>query len=90
VIKRVVMAVAAVTALVSLALPAGADNYPPSHQGGTPVTVEAPTTAEEPYNGDLPQTGDDTSVAMARVAAGMVAAGGVLVLVARRRRASLA
>jgi LPXTG-motif cell wall-anchored protein len=38
----------------------------------------------------LPRTGDDSSLTMARVAIVFVAAGGVLVLVARTRRARLA
>jgi LPXTG-motif cell wall-anchored protein len=88
VVKRVMLGIVAVTAMVVLALPASADGYPPSEQGEPPVTVEAPTPAG--VQGELPRTGDDSSMTMARVAAGLVAAGGVLVLVARRRRTSLA
>lgn len=100
--KRLVLVIGVVAALLFMAAPANADGYPPSDKGKPPVvdvdagkTVvvgervvsgQAPTARVT--TGALPRTGDDSSLPMARAAVVLVAAGGVLVLAARRHRAS--
>jgi hypothetical protein len=98
--KRLLLIVSVVFALLLFAAPANADGhggYPPK----APEAPEAPSKAvvQPPAAvpsappvvtpSALPRTGDDTSMALARGAIVMVAAGGILTLVARRRLASL-
>jgi LPXTG-motif cell wall-anchored protein len=95
VMKRVLLMLGVVATVVLMAAPANADDgYPPSDNGTPPaeaVIVPSAAPAEPPApSGGLPRTGDDSSMTMARVAIGFVAAGGLLVLAARRRRATLA
>jgi hypothetical protein len=100
--KRLVLVIGVVAALLFMAAPANADGYPPSDKGKPPVvevdthkTVvvdrvvpgQAPTVRVT--TGALPRTGDDSSLPMARAAVVLVAGGGVLVLAARRHRANL-
>jgi LPXTG-motif cell wall-anchored protein len=90
--KRVLLVLGVVAALLFMAAPANAgDGYPPS-DNGTPPAQETVVTARPPStpSGALPNTGDDSSMTLARVAVVTVAAGGLLVLAARKRRASLA
>ena len=95
-VKRVLLVLGVVAALVVMAVPANAgDGYPPTDNGTPPagetVIVPSAGSATPPdASGGLPRTGDDSSMTMARVAIGFVAAGGLLVLAARRRRASVA
>jgi LPXTG-motif cell wall-anchored protein len=96
--KRLVLVIGVVAALLFMAAPANADGYPPSDKGGPTVVqtqehvrvVPSQAPAVRVTTGALPRTGDDSSLPLARAAVVMVAAGGVLVLTARRRSASFA
>jgi LPXTG-motif cell wall-anchored protein len=89
--KRLLLVLGLVAALLLMAAPANADEgYPPSDNGAPPAEQTVATAAPSAPSGELPRTGDDSSMAMARVAIVFVAAGGLLVLAARKRRASLA
>jgi LPXTG-motif cell wall-anchored protein len=91
--KRLVLVLGVVAALLFMAAPANADGYPPSDRGAPPAeqpVVARPSAPSAAPSGALPRTGDDSSMTMARVAIVLVAAGGLLVLAARRRHANLA
>lgn len=90
--KRLLLVLGVVAALLFMAAPANADDGYPPRDNGAPPAEQTVVTASPPSapSGALPRTGDDSSLTMARVAIVFVAAGGVLVLVARTRRASLA
>jgi LPXTG-motif cell wall-anchored protein len=66
---------------------AAASSYPPD--GSTPTTVlsggDSAQASPQTPTGELPQTGSDSELAV-KLAAGAVAAGAGLVVVARRRR----
>ena len=91
-LKRLVLVIGVVAALMFMASPADAEGYPPSPKAphvDQPVSV-APTQAPvagQP-TGALPTTGDDSTVPLARVGVVLVAAGGVVLLATRRRQAS--
>jgi LPXTG-motif cell wall-anchored protein len=99
--KRLVLVIGVVAALLFMAAPANADGYPPSDKAKPPVVkVDAPVVVAERAGpgpaptarvttGQLPRTGDDSSLPMARAAVVLLAGGGVLVLAARRRQADL-
>jgi LPXTG-motif cell wall-anchored protein len=88
--KRLVVAIAVVVAVLTMAVPAGADGYPPSDQGAPPASAPSAAPSQQAPTGALPRTGDDSSLVLARGAAILIAVGGVLVLAVRRRRASIA
>ena len=91
--KRLVLVLGMVAALLFMAAPAGADGYPPSDNGAPPAeqpVVARPSPPSAAPSGALPRTGDDSTMTMARVAIVLVAAGGLLVLGVRRRQTSLA
>jgi LPXTG-motif cell wall-anchored protein len=83
----VVVFTAALGAAGALGGTAAASSYPPD--GSTPTTVlsggDTAQAAPQTPTGELPQTGSDSEMAV-RLAAGAVAAGAGLVIVARRRR----
>ncbi|HEX6238963.1 MAG TPA: hypothetical protein VFZ68_17325 [Acidimicrobiales bacterium] len=89
--KRLVLIIGIVAALLLSAAPANASGYPPKPPTEAPPAeiVQPPAEAPAP-SGALPPTGDGTSLPLARAAVVMVAAGGLLVLAVRRRRAILA
>jgi LPXTG-motif cell wall-anchored protein len=90
--KRVLLVLGVVVALLFMAAPANADDGYPPRDNGAPPAEETVVTARPPSapSGALPRTGDGSSMTLARVAVVTVAAGGLLVLAARKRRASLA
>lgn len=89
--KRLLLVLGLVAALLLMAAPADAgDGYPPSDDGAPPAEQPEVTPAPSAPSGELPRTGDDSSMTMARVAVVFVAAGGLLVLATRKRRAGLA
>ena len=101
--KRLVLVIGVVAALLFMAAPANADGYPPSDRPGKPPAAHVDTDrtvvvdrvvsgqarTARVTTGALPRTGDDSSLPMARAAVILVAGGGVLVLAARRHRANL-
>ena len=100
--KRLVLVIGVVAALLFMAAPANADGYPPSDKGKPPAAhvdtdrtvvvdrvVPGQARTARVTTGALPRTGDDSSLPMARAAVILVAGGGVLVLAARRHRANL-
>jgi LPXTG-motif cell wall-anchored protein len=86
--KRLLLAVSVVVALMMSAAPAYADGYPPTE--GQPPAQEEPVAPPETPKPPLPVTGSDSSLPLARGAVVILAGGGILLLAARRRRANLA
>ncbi|MFP3901479.1 MAG: LPXTG cell wall anchor domain-containing protein [Acidimicrobiia bacterium] len=82
--KRLLLAIVAVIALLILAAPADASGYPPAEV--EVVDVEAGEVPAPRDAARLPRTGDDSSVSLARVGVALVAAGGLVTVLTRRRR----
>lgn len=91
-LKRLVLVIGVLASLLVMADRAGADGYPPSPQApsGQQVSGERAPTPRAAPSGALPRTGDDSSMLLARVGIVTLAAGGLVLLAARRRRADFA
>jgi LPXTG-motif cell wall-anchored protein len=91
-IRRTILAVAVtVTALVGLAGAASALEYTPEVESAQVQAASTDSGAVAVSNvGSLPYTGSNNSLPLAEIGAGLLAVGGLTVVVVRRRQATSA